>query len=86
MFMATHTPCSLGYSMPAEWEPHEGTWLQWPQSKMYPRYELELEGIWFTMVDALNDYEMVHLVVADERQHEHVAGQGDHRHRSGWSG
>jgi agmatine deiminase len=24
------TPFSLGYRMPAEWEPHEGTWLGWP--------------------------------------------------------
>ncbi len=24
------SPYSLGYRMPAEWEPHEGTWLGWP--------------------------------------------------------
>jgi agmatine deiminase len=24
------TPYSLGYRMPAEWQPHEGTWLGWP--------------------------------------------------------
>src|SRR5262245_24537524 len=24
------TPHQLGYHMPAEWEPHEGTWLGWP--------------------------------------------------------
>ena len=75
MSVGTQTPRSLGHSMPAKWEPHEGTWLQWPQSKMYARNELKLEGIWLNMVDALNDHEMVHLVVADERQREHVAGQ-----------
>jgi agmatine deiminase len=26
------TPLQLGYSMPAEWEPHEATWLGWPQN------------------------------------------------------
>ena len=26
------TPAQLGYSMPAEWEPHEATWLGWPQN------------------------------------------------------
>ena len=26
------TPSQLGYSMPAEWEPHEATWLGWPQN------------------------------------------------------
>jgi agmatine deiminase len=26
------TPASLGFSMPAEWETHEATWLGWPQN------------------------------------------------------
>lgn len=26
------TPASLGFSMPAEWEPHEATWLGWPHN------------------------------------------------------
>ncbi len=26
------TPQSLGYRMPAEWEPHEATWLGWPHN------------------------------------------------------
>src|SRR5262245_28177153 len=26
------TPAELGYSMPAEWEPHEATWLGWPHN------------------------------------------------------
>jgi agmatine deiminase len=25
------TPRSLGYRFPAEWEPHQGTWLSWPR-------------------------------------------------------
>ncbi|MBM3749448.1 MAG: agmatine deiminase family protein, partial [Acidobacteria bacterium] len=27
---ARRTPAALGFSMPAEWEPHEATWLAWP--------------------------------------------------------
>src|SRR5437764_3396333 len=27
----TATPGSLGYRMPAEWEPHAATWLSWPR-------------------------------------------------------
>ena len=27
---AGETPASLGFSMPAEWETHEATWLAWP--------------------------------------------------------
>lgn len=61
--------------MPAEWEPHEGTWLQWPQDKVYRGYELKLEGMWLNMVDALHQHESVHIIVAGERQREHVANQ-----------
>jgi agmatine deiminase len=28
----TKTPAQLGFAMPAEWEPHEATWLGWPQN------------------------------------------------------
>jgi len=28
--VAQQTPAELGFSMPAEWEPHEATWLAWP--------------------------------------------------------
>jgi agmatine deiminase len=27
----TATPASLGYTIPAEWEPHAGTWFSWPR-------------------------------------------------------
>jgi agmatine deiminase len=27
------TPRELGFRMPAEWEPHEGTWLAWPRNR-----------------------------------------------------
>jgi agmatine deiminase len=29
--MTSQTPASLGYRMPAEWEPHAATWLSWPR-------------------------------------------------------
>src|ERR1051325_7066667 len=29
--MALETPATLGYRMPAEWEPHAATWLSWPR-------------------------------------------------------
>ena len=68
-----HNPS--GFYMPAEWEPHEGTWLQWPQDKVYRGYELKLERIWLNMMDALHEHEMVHIIVNSERQQDHVAGQ-----------
>ena len=31
--MSTDTPASLGYRLPAEWEPHAATWLAWPHKR-----------------------------------------------------
>jgi len=61
--------------MPAEWEPHEGAWLQWPQDKVYRGYELKLERIWLSMVDALHNHEKVHIIVSGEWQRDHVEDQ-----------
>ena len=27
------TPSALGYRMPAEWEPHQATWIAWPHNR-----------------------------------------------------
>lgn len=70
-----NTPAQAGFHMPAEWERHEGTWLQWPQEKGYRGYQLKLEGMWLQMVDALHHHEKVHVIVADEKQRDHVVHQ-----------
>ncbi len=31
--MTAKTPAELGFAMPAEWEPHEATWLGWPHCR-----------------------------------------------------
>jgi len=71
----TKTPAEAGFYMPAEWETHEGAWLQWPQAKLYRDYELKLERMWLMMVDALHTHENVHLIVADGVQRDHIADQ-----------
>ena len=30
--MTAAAPASLGFRMPAEWEPHEATWIGWPRN------------------------------------------------------
>ena len=30
--LKTPTPKALGFRMPAEWEPHERTWMAWPSA------------------------------------------------------
>lgn len=67
------TPLELGYFQAAEWEAHEGTWLQWPHDKIYPGYQLKLERIWLAMTAALVPHEIVHIIAKDEQHREHIA-------------
>lgn len=59
------TPASLGYRMPAEWEPHESTWLAWPSNmETWPRDKLNaVEGVYVSMIRALVNGEKVNLLV-----------------------
>jgi agmatine deiminase len=75
MRKATNTPAKAGFHMPAEWEKHEGTWLQWPHDDMHPGSQMRLEHIWLMMTETLHQHEVVHIVVPDAREHEHVYQQ-----------
>src|SRR5205085_5526492 len=60
------TPKSLGYSMPPEWAPHEGTWLSWPHN---PRTWVGNTGpiphVFAEIVRALCPSKHVHICVRD---------------------
>ena len=60
--------------MPAEWEKHEGTWLQWPHDKAHrgEGYRAKLDDIWISMAKELHYGENVHIVVCDEEEKIHV--------------
>ena len=60
-------PHELGYSMPAEWESHEGTWLSWPKNPLtFPSETIaEVEQIYVQMISALSSGEKVRLLVDD---------------------
>ncbi len=62
------TPLSLGYSMPAEWEKHEATWLSWPKNReTFPPETLPgVEAAYCAMVEALSQGETVKVLVDDE--------------------
>ena len=62
-----------GFRMPAEWEPHRGTWLSWPHKEAsWPgKFEL-VPGIFAEMVRWLAPGEEVHLNVRDEAMERHV--------------
>lgn len=66
------SPASLGYRMPAEWEPHEATWLSWPRREgiSFPDAYDEVMPVFIQMVDALRGSERVRINVVDH-DHEH---------------
>ena len=70
----TPSPRSLGYRMPAEWEPHEATWLAWPHNLETWPNQLELvKDAWAQMVKELSPKETVCLLVNDERARDEAA-------------
>ena len=67
------TPASLGYRMPAEWEPHEATWLAWPYN--LETWEEHLEGAeeaFAQFIEILTLGEIVHLLVPSPEVEERV--------------
>jgi agmatine deiminase len=63
------TPHQLGYRMPAEWEPHEATWLAWPHNpEDWPGKFQAIPWLYAEIVRLLAARERVHLLVRDERE------------------
>jgi agmatine deiminase len=54
--------------MPAEWEPHRGTWLSWPHKEAsWPGKFGRVPGIFASMVRHLAEHEEVHINVGGAR-------------------
>ncbi|HVY93172.1 MAG TPA: agmatine deiminase family protein, partial [Bryobacteraceae bacterium] len=65
--MATDTPRALGFRMPAEWEPHEGTWIAWPHNEDdWPGRFEPIPWVYGEIVRKLAEVERVHILVRDE--------------------
>ena len=61
-------PADLGFHMPAEWHPHDATWLTWPKDPLtWPDRVPQVEEIYLKMMAALTPHERVNLLVDDER-------------------
>jgi agmatine deiminase len=69
------TPAQAGFHMPAEWQEHEGTWLQWPHDDTHKGTQMRLEAVWLAMTEALHQRETVHILVPGERRRDHVHQQ-----------
>ena len=67
------TPAALGFRMPAEWEPHQATWLSWPHNEDTWPDELDrVERVMARAVAALARHETVHVNVNDAAHERHV--------------
>jgi agmatine deiminase len=59
-------PATLGFRMPAEWEPHAATWLAWPHKEdSWPGNFGPIPAVWVEMVRALEPHERVNILVND---------------------
>ncbi|MGD0931086.1 MAG: agmatine deiminase family protein [Candidatus Korobacteraceae bacterium] len=63
----SQTPAALGYRMPAEWEPHEATWIAWPHNRSdWPGKFETVPWIYAEVVRHLARVERVNVLVNDE--------------------
>jgi len=72
------TPRALGYRMPAEWEPHEATWLAWPHNpEDWPGKFQSIPWLYAEIVRLLAGHERVHLIVENASSKKRVASMLD---------
>ncbi len=61
------TPRALGFRMPAEWEPHEATWLAWPHERSdWPGKFSPIQWVYGDIARRLSQVEKVRILVRDE--------------------
>jgi agmatine deiminase len=65
-------PAFKNYRMPAEWEPHSGTWLTWPHNpETWPNQDMEqVETDYLQIVKAITKGEQAHILVQDKSAEE----------------
>jgi agmatine deiminase len=68
------TPAQLGYRMPAEWEPHEATWIAWPHNRDdWPGKFAPIPWVYAEIVRHLSRVENVFIVVGGGRMKRRAA-------------
>jgi agmatine deiminase len=72
----SETPAALGFRMPAEWEPHEATWIAWPHNRDdWPGKFAPIPWVYTEIVRHLGRGERVHILVQGRRRQERAAGR-----------
>jgi agmatine deiminase len=60
------TPHALGFRMPAEWEPHEATWIAWPHNRGdWPGRFAPIPWVYAEIVRKLARVERVRILIKD---------------------
>lgn len=63
------TPRELGYRMPAEWEPHEATWIAWPHNRSdWPGKFEAIPWVYAEIVRYLSRVENVNIIVGSKKE------------------
>jgi agmatine deiminase len=66
-----NTPAALGFHMPAEWEPHQATWIAWPHQRSdWPKKFGPIPWVYTEIVRHLHASEEVHILVNGRRGEE----------------
>jgi len=60
---ATTNTSSTARRVPAEWETHAATWMQWPNI-----YEQNMRSAFANIIDVIQDYEPVHLLTSSQAE------------------
>jgi agmatine deiminase len=73
------TPARLGFSMPAEWEKHEATWLAWPHNETdWPGKMNAVRWVYGEMVRKISPGEIVRILVRHKADRELAASYLKH--------
>jgi agmatine deiminase len=76
--MSGKTPRQLGYRMPAEWEPHEATWLAWPHNpEDWPGKFQSIPWLYVEIVRLISEHERVQLIVENVAMQKRVSAMLD---------
>lgn len=69
------TPASLGYRMPAEWEPHAATWLAWPHEPTdWPGKFAAIPWVFAEVARHLQDGERIRVIVSGKKEEASAKG------------
>src|SRR5215471_6366481 len=68
-------PAALGFRMPAEWEPHEATWIAWPhEPRDWPGKLAPIPWVYGEVVRHLAPGERVRILVPDAATRKKAGG------------